>query len=200
MSRQKLFIVCALCFVAVAGCRTAPSERPTLDTEDPPDQNVRPPAGYEPADPDKPWPLGPEPQYGTAEWREWLSMRNGSRAVVPFIAVPPEIDGRLDDAAWQNASSERFLDATNAPADPGTELFLAYDEDNLYVAARLAEPEPDKIRAEIRRLCREMGRGGGYILGLAKAFQPETPTLNAVAAIEEFLGQAGIAMPRRAVS
>ena len=59
---------------------------------------------------------------------------------------------------------------------------------------------PDKIRAEIRRLCREMGRGGGYILGLAKAFQPETPTLNAVAAIEEFLGQAGIAMPRRAVS
>jgi len=45
---------------------------------------------------------------------------------------------------------------------------------------------PEQIRAEVRRLCREMGRGGGYILGPAKALQPETPTLNAVAAIEAF--------------
>ena len=50
---------------------------------------------------------------------------------------------------------------------------------------------PDEVRTEVRTLCREMGRGGGYILGLAKSFQPETPTLNAVAAIEEFLAQAG---------
>lgn len=53
---------------------------------------------------------------------------------------------------------------------------------------------PDEIRAEVRKLCREMGRGGGYILGLAKSFQPETPTLNAVAAIEEFLAQAGVSL------
>lgn len=51
---------------------------------------------------------------------------------------------------------------------------------------------PEDVRIEVRRLCREMGRGGGYVLGLAKAFQPETPTLNAVAAIEEFLAQAGV--------
>jgi uroporphyrinogen decarboxylase len=51
---------------------------------------------------------------------------------------------------------------------------------------------PDEIRREIRALAREMGRGGGYILGLAKAFQPETPTENAAAAVEGFLAQAGI--------
>jgi len=48
---------------------------------------------------------------------------------------------------------------------------------------------PNGIRAEISRLCREMGRGGGYILGPAKALQPETPTANAVAVVESFLEQ-----------
>ena len=48
---------------------------------------------------------------------------------------------------------------------------------------------PQEIRAEIRRLCREMGRGGGYILTSAKALQPETPTENAVAVVEGFTEQ-----------
>jgi len=48
---------------------------------------------------------------------------------------------------------------------------------------------PAQIRAEVRRLCREMGRGGGYILAPAKSLQPETPTENAVAVIEAFVNQ-----------
>lgn len=51
---------------------------------------------------------------------------------------------------------------------------------------------PSKIKSEIRRLCKEMGKGGGYILSSAKAIQPETPTENAVAVIEAFAEQAGI--------
>lgn len=47
---------------------------------------------------------------------------------------------------------------------------------------------PATIRAEIRRLRREMGKGGGYILAPAKALRPDTPTPNAVAVVEEFLG------------
>jgi len=43
-----------------------------------------------------------------------------------------------------------------------------------------------EIREEIRRLRDEMGRGGGYILAPAKPLQPETPTENAVAVVEEF--------------
>lgn len=45
---------------------------------------------------------------------------------------------------------------------------------------------PAGIRAEVKRLVREMGRGGGYILAPAKPMQPETPTENAVAVLEAF--------------
>ena len=45
---------------------------------------------------------------------------------------------------------------------------------------------PEQIRAEVRRLKTEMGRGGGYILAPAKSLQPETPTENAAAIVEAF--------------
>ena len=54
---------------------------------------------------------------------------------------------------------------------------------------------PEDIRAEVARLCAEMGRGGGYVLAPAKALQPETPTENAVAVVEAFLEQAGARRP-----
>lgn len=50
---------------------------------------------------------------------------------------------------------------------------------------------PDAIRAEVRRLVREMGKGGGYMLAPAKSLQPETPTENAVAVLESFVHQEG---------
>ncbi len=54
---------------------------------------------------------------------------------------------------------------------------------------------PEEIKTEVTNLCREMGRGGGYILSPAKALQPETPTENAAAVLEAFLQQAGVAYP-----
>lgn len=48
---------------------------------------------------------------------------------------------------------------------------------------------PQAIRAEVQRLCREMGRGGGYILSPAKALQPGTPVENAAATVEAFCEQ-----------
>jgi len=48
---------------------------------------------------------------------------------------------------------------------------------------------PARIKAEVRRLCREMGQGGGYILAPAKALQPETPTQNAAAVFEALTNQ-----------
>jgi uroporphyrinogen decarboxylase len=51
---------------------------------------------------------------------------------------------------------------------------------------------PTEIRAEITKLSREMGKGGGYILSPAKPFQPETPTENAAAVIESCIRQAGL--------
>lgn len=46
---------------------------------------------------------------------------------------------------------------------------------------------PQEVRQEIRRLRREMGRGGGYILAPAKPLQPDTPTENAAVIFEEFV-------------
>jgi uroporphyrinogen decarboxylase len=43
---------------------------------------------------------------------------------------------------------------------------------------------PAEVHAEVRRLQREMGKGGGYILSPAKPLQPETPIENAAALIE----------------
>jgi uroporphyrinogen decarboxylase len=45
---------------------------------------------------------------------------------------------------------------------------------------------PESIKAEVRRLKREMSKGGGYILGGAKQLRPDTPLENAVAVIDAF--------------
>ncbi len=52
---------------------------------------------------------------------------------------------------------------------------------------------PSEVRQEIRRLRREMGKGGGYILAPAKPLRTETPTENAVAVVEEFLNESDFA-------
>ena len=51
---------------------------------------------------------------------------------------------------------------------------------------------PESIRVEIDRLCREMGRGGGFILAPSKGLMSGTPTENAAAVVEAFLAQGGV--------
>ncbi len=48
---------------------------------------------------------------------------------------------------------------------------------------------PAEIHEEVRRLRREMSKGGGYILAPAKPLQPGTPTENAVAVVEALTNQ-----------
>ncbi|MGD1995992.1 MAG: uroporphyrinogen decarboxylase family protein [Anaerolineae bacterium] len=45
---------------------------------------------------------------------------------------------------------------------------------------------PQEIRSEVRRLCQELGRGGGYILAPSKPLMSEVPTENALAVVEAF--------------
>lgn len=52
----------------------------------------------------------------------------------------------------------------------------------------------EEIHAEVSKLCADMGRGGGYILGPAKDLQPGTPTENAAAVVEAFLAQSGVSV------
>ena len=62
----------------------------------------------------------------------------------PRAELPPAIDGILDDAAWQAAPwTEPFIDirGEDRPAPQwDTRAKIAWDDDYLYVAARLEEP------------------------------------------------------------
>lgn len=48
---------------------------------------------------------------------------------------------------------------------------------------------PSEIQAEVQRLCAEMGKGGGYILGPVKEILEDTPLENIVAIMDAFQEQ-----------
>jgi hypothetical protein len=71
----------------------------------------------------------------------------------------PRLDGRLTEAAWQGAPSVTNLTQREpnegAPAIENTEVRFAYDDDALYVGARMFSRNPAAIRALITRRDRE---------------------------------------------
>ncbi len=68
----------------------------------------------------------------------------------------PEIDGRLDEEAWNNVQFQNgFIQREpeeGAPASENTEIAVLYDENYLYIAAKCFDSEPDGIiGTEMRR-------------------------------------------------
>ena len=69
----------------------------------------------------------------------------------PRSVVPPEIDGRLDDALWRDAVritefvQMRPLDG--APSTEATEVYLAYDSTNIYLGFYAHYADPGILRA-----------------------------------------------------
>ncbi len=75
------------------------------------------------------------------------------RKVADIVRVDesPVIDGLLDDAAWSRATVIRDLHQYD-PVDHGvpteeSTFYVMYDDENLYVGARLRDREPDEISA-----------------------------------------------------
>ena len=72
--------------------------------------------------------------------------------------TPPVIDGVLDDTVWEGAPSmddmHQFEPVDQGEPSERTEVYILYDSDNLYVAARMWDREPGQIRA------RQMVQGG----------------------------------------
>src|SRR5688572_24056457 len=68
---------------------------------------------------------------------------------------PPVIDGRIDDEAWRSAPAHTgFLQSSpteGAPATQPTEVRILYDDGAIYIAARMFESDPAKIRRELAR-------------------------------------------------
>ncbi|MGK7312390.1 MAG: DUF5916 domain-containing protein [Candidatus Longimicrobiales bacterium M2_2A_002] len=70
-------------------------------------------------------------------------------------AAPPTIDGRIDEVAWEGAEIAtgftQMQPDPGAPASQRTEVRILYDDQALYVAARLYDTAPDSVVAQLGR-------------------------------------------------
>ena len=84
------------------------------------------------------------------------------------LTEPLRIDGRLDEAIYSSALPMSDFIQTEpqegAPATEKTEVWILFDDDNVYAVARISESQPERIIAN------EMRRDG------SNAFQNETVT------------------------
>ncbi|HEY0868324.1 MAG TPA: DUF5916 domain-containing protein, partial [Fimbriimonas sp.] len=65
------------------------------------------------------------------------------------LAAPPRIDGTVDEAEWSAAAGfegMRYSD-DGSPAAERARFWLGYDDDFIYFAAKLYDPQPGTIRA-----------------------------------------------------
>ncbi len=94
-------------------------------------------------------------------WGQAASARRSSSGPTPVtvavlaVGSTPRLDGRLDDDVWQNApvadSFTQVLPDDGTQPSERTEIKVAYDQDALYVAARLHDSEPGGV---VKRLGR----------------------------------------------
>ncbi|HEY2736859.1 MAG TPA: hypothetical protein VGK45_00555, partial [Thermoanaerobaculia bacterium] len=69
------------------------------------------------------------------------------------FATPPVIDGKLDEPVWQTAARldgfRQLEPDEGAPASEPTEVYLGFDDSNLYIGARCHDSAPDKLVATV---------------------------------------------------
>ncbi len=79
-------------------------------------------------------------------------LQANTREVTAGYAInPPIIDGKLDDLVWQNGvwfTDFKLIADPTISAKVQTEFQIAYDDEYLYVAARMNEPEPGCLKIE----------------------------------------------------
>ncbi len=68
----------------------------------------------------------------------------------PMVAVPA-VDGKIEAQEWGGAAvlSDFVAVGGQAPPTPPTTVYLGYDDEALYVGAKLFDPQPDQLRAEV---------------------------------------------------
>ena len=79
---------------------------------------------------------------------------NRKKASATRVSTSPKIDGVLDDAAWSNAEEIKnfvMMRPDNGKAEPNTHktiVKLVYDDDAIYISAKMFTPDPTKIPRE----------------------------------------------------
>ncbi|MCL2915586.1 carbohydrate binding family 9 domain-containing protein [Shewanella corallii] len=80
---------------------------------------------------------------------------------IPMLTAPAEIDGRLDDAVWQQAATTQLTIETgpgeNTPAPVMTDAKIFATQESLFVAFIAHDPDPSKIRANLSPRDRNWG-------------------------------------------
>ena len=86
------------------------------------------------------------------------SEATAQRRQVPTFAItrtfqPIAIDGALDEDAWADALHTtldyEWFPGENVDPPVETEVFLTYDDDNLYIGFRAHDPDPSAVRAHL---------------------------------------------------
>jgi len=84
--------------------------------------------------------------------------RDQKRVAITRTDAPPTLDGSLDDSVWAQAAMiddfHQFDPVDHGEPTERTLVYLTYDDENLYIAARMWDSEPDQIRA------RQLAQGG----------------------------------------
>ena len=115
---------------------------------------------------------GPPPPIAPAVITRDASGQATLRAI--RLTEPLRIDGQLDEALYSSPSISDFIQVEpqgGAPATEKTELWVSFDEDNVYVSFRNWETEPDRLVAnEMRRDATNIVMGNDNIAFLLDTF------------------------------
>ena len=125
-------------------------------------------------DPPPSRPTGPTAGAGQRGASGFAASPIGARptTVIGRTAQTPRIDGRLDDAVWETATHitefVQMAPIEGAPGSEDTEVWMAYDDDNLYFAFYAHYSNPGIMR--INRADRDEIRGDDRISVLLDTF------------------------------
>jgi len=93
--------------------------------------------------------------FSAAKQKPVPSPEPGQKIVQAFrLEEPVKIDGRLDESAWKGEGANGFTQndpQDGQPSTETTEVWIAYDDEALYVAAKCRDSEPDKITSLLGR-------------------------------------------------
>ena len=87
----------------------------------------------------------------------FIHAKNYNAPLLPYKTEnPPVIDGRLDDEVWQKApyvsGFKTWVPDYGIDMKYGTEAYYSYDQENIYVAFRCFDSEPNKIKSSVTSL------------------------------------------------
>ncbi len=81
-----------------------------------------------------------------------------------FTSSPPVIDGSIDDVEWKTGEWQgdftQFEPDNGAPSSQRTEFMILYDDNNIYVAFKAYDTNPDSI---VRRISRRDNGDGDFV-------------------------------------